>query len=121
MAKPRKSTVATSQSSVSPERAVRLYRLVKLLASSPQGRETLKRRLHLDVRGFYRDLELVRDAGINIVFLNQRYRLEMSLAEALARLPFPDPLLTLGEVQQLAKGRTAVHRKLKKQIAQFLQ
>jgi hypothetical protein len=32
-------------------------------------------------------------------------------------LPFPDPHLTLGEAQQLAKGRSAAHGKLKKQIA----
>jgi hypothetical protein len=121
MAKPRRSTVPTPQSSVSPERAVRLYRLVKLLAAGPQGREMLKRRLRLDVRGFYRDLELVRAAGIAVVFLEQRYRLDMALHEALARLPFPDPLLTLGEVRLLAKGRTAAHRKLKDQITQILQ
>jgi hypothetical protein len=33
-----------------------------------------------------------------------------------ARLPFPDPVLTLGEAQQLAKGRSPAARKLKQQI-----
>jgi hypothetical protein len=37
-----------------------------------------------------------------------------------ARLPFPDPCLSLGEIRQLAKGRTTAHRKLQARVAQFL-
>jgi len=35
---------------------------------------------------------------------------------AIARLPFPDPVLTLGEARELAKGRNLAQRKLKQQI-----
>jgi hypothetical protein len=48
-----------------------------------------------------------------------RYVLEGSAADAQARLPFPDPGLTLGEAQQLAKGRSVTHRKLKWQIEEI--
>ena len=37
-----------------------------------------------------------------------------------ARLPFPDPGLNFRDVQQLAKGDTAAHRKLKQRINTFL-
>jgi predicted DNA-binding transcriptional regulator YafY len=73
----------------------------------------LARRLKLDVRGFYRDLELLRAFGVPVTSADGRYRLDESLTAALARLPLPDPHLTLAEAEQLAKGRTAAHRKLK--------
>jgi predicted DNA-binding transcriptional regulator YafY len=78
------------------------------------------RRLHLDVRGFYRDLELLRDSGITINLEARRYRLLDKTANAITRLPFPDPHPTLGEALQLARGRTRAHRKLKKQVAEIL-
>jgi hypothetical protein len=78
------------------------------------------RRLGLDVRGFYRDLEVLRTAGIRVSLSERRYTLEDDADDAIARLPFPDPGLTLGEAMQLAKGRTGAHRKLKQQIAQIV-
>jgi helix-turn-helix protein len=102
--------------SVSAERAARLYRLLHLLGTGPQTRAALARRLRLDVRGFYRDLEVLRAAGIVVPLRNRRYTLEGSVASATGHLPFPDPRLTLGEAAQLAKGRTSAHRKLKEQI-----
>ncbi|HMF13970.1 MAG TPA: hypothetical protein VKE94_16745, partial [Gemmataceae bacterium] len=98
----------------------RLYKLIRMLARSPQKRDTLTRRLRLDVRGFYRDLELLHRAGIAIDLAKHRYILEQDADEAIARLPFPDPRLTLGEVRQIAKGRTKAHRKLQGQIAQIV-
>lgn len=106
---------------VTPERAARLYRLLQLLGRGPQTRETLTRRLRLDVRGFYRDLELLRSSGINVPLRAHRYSLDDPLEEALASLPFPDPRLTLGEATQLARGRSAAHRKLKGQIERIVQ
>jgi hypothetical protein len=116
MAKQGKKTSPLLSRTVSAERAERLYRLLQLLGSGPQTRASLARRLRLDVRGFYRDLELLRAAGIAVPLHNRRYSLEGSLAAAKSRLPFPDPHLTLGEARQLAKGRTPAHRKLKQQI-----
>jgi hypothetical protein len=102
---------------VTAERAGRLYQLLKLVGAKPRTRDELRRRLRLDIRGFYRDLELLRTAGIELVLVKRRYVLQEPVAEVLARLPFPDPRLTLGEAMQLARGRTKAHRKLKEQIA----
>ena len=99
------------------ERAARLYRLLRLLAAGPQKRNALTKRLRLDVRGFYRDLELLDRAGIVVTLAKHRYSLKGDARDAIAHLPFPDPRFTLGEVQQLAKGKTKAHRKLQKQIA----
>ncbi len=108
-------STTAERASVTPERFARLHLLLTLLAKTPQSREMLARKLKLDVRGFYRDLEVLRQAGItvNIPRRTASYRLSESLADARNRLPFPDPLLTLGEVSQLAKGRTPAHRRLK--------
>jgi predicted DNA-binding transcriptional regulator YafY len=119
MAKKRGTGPLPSRGSVSLERVVRLYRLLELLGANPQSRETLRKRLRLDVRGFYRDLEFLRECGIHISSINHHYSLEDDWRSALVHLPFPDPGLTLGEAQQLARGRSAVHRKLKVQIAQI--
>jgi hypothetical protein len=116
MAKKR-STKANSQAkTVTPERAARLYRLIKILQVKPLGRDVLRRRLKLDLRGFYRDLELLRDAGIELELKKRKYRLPDRANHVLVRLPFPDPRLTLGEAIQLAKGRSKAHRKLKDMI-----
>jgi hypothetical protein len=94
-----------------------LCKLLRLLGTGPQTRAALTRRLRLDVRGFYRDLVVLRRAGIAVVLEAGRYRLDESADRAIARVPFPDPHLTLGEARQLARGRTAAHRKLQEQVA----
>jgi predicted DNA-binding transcriptional regulator YafY len=110
---------AEPRAAVTVERFARLYCLLNLLAAGPQTRARLTRSLKLDVRGFYRDLELLRKAGITVTLAEGRYTLAGDVEDALARLPFPDPLLTLGEAVQLARGRTAAHRKLRGQIEQI--
>ena len=100
---------------VTADRAARLYRLIKTLAR-PQSRPQLLQRLKLDVRGFYRDLELLRAYGIRVQLEEGRYVLLGGFDDALRRLPFPDPHLNLSEALQLAKGRTAAHKTLQEQI-----
>lgn len=114
-----KRTPASSKA-VTAERAARLYRMLTLLAKGPHTREELSRSLKLDVRGFYRDLELLRECGIQLKLVEQQYSLPGKAVDVIARLPFPDPHLNLGEAQQLAKGRSQTHRKLQKQIAQIM-
>lgn len=101
---------------VTPERFVRLYRMVKLLAAGAQTRDALSRRLRLDVRGFYRDLDLLRSSGVSIALTGGRYTLEHDAGDALDLLPFPDPRLTLGAARILSKGRGPVHRALAETI-----
>ena len=115
----RKKVEAASVTLTTP-RAARLYRLLTLLGDGPQTRQQLLRRLRLDVRGFYRDLESLRALGIEVeTGGDNRYSLLGHLDDALARLPFPDPGLNFRDVQQLAKGETAAHRKLKQRINSF--
>ena len=103
------------------QRAARLYRLLTLLGDGPLTRLQITRRLKIDVRGFYRDLESLRGLGIAVeTGDDNRYSLAGGLDDALARLPFPDPGLNFRDVQQLAKGETAAHRKLKQRINSFL-
>jgi hypothetical protein len=120
MAKKRSTRSSIGAKSVTAERAARLYRLLHLLGTGPHSRSTLIRRLRLDVRGFYRDLELLRSAGIIVSLQKRRYALEEPVDKASGHLPFPDPRLNLGEALQLAKGRSAAHRKLKGQIDEII-
>lgn len=107
--------------SLTAQRAARLFRLLTLLGDGSQSRQQILRKLKVDVRGFYRDLEALRGLGVEIHSGgDNRYALEMELDDALARLPFPDPGLNFRDVQQLAKGDTAAHRKLKRRINSFL-
>src|SRR5262245_27003202 len=73
MAKKRSPRVSPALKAVTDERARRLARLLQLLGAGPQTRAALTRHLRLDVRGFYRDLELLRAAGIAVTLENRRY------------------------------------------------
>jgi DNA-binding CsgD family transcriptional regulator len=103
-------------------RAARLYRMLTLLGTGPQTRSQLLRRLKLDVRGFYRDLEALRALGIEVNTTGDetKYTLTGELDDALAKLPFPDPELNVRDVLQLTTGATAAHRKLKQRVNSFL-
>ena len=106
----------TGSSGVSLSRARRLVGLIQLLGAGAMIRGNLMRKLHLDIRGFYRDLQCLRKAGIRIKLRDGKYALLEKVEESLVKLPFPDPGLSLGEAMLLAKGTTAVHRKLKHMI-----
>jgi predicted DNA-binding transcriptional regulator YafY len=118
MAKKR-SSAKESSSEVTAKRVARMYRLLGSLGTKPQTRAALTKRMGVGVRDFYRDLEVLRNMGIEITLVKGRYVLSGKLADAEALVPFPDPGLTLAEARQLAKGRTAAHRKLKSKIDAF--
>jgi hypothetical protein len=117
--KPPSRSVSLEASGITPERFTRLFRLLTLLGQAPQTRATLIRRLRTDVRGFYRDLELLRQNGITVRLEEQRYHLDGNSEAVLKQLPFPDPHLTYGEMQQVAKGRTAAHDKLRARLEEL--
>ena len=71
------------------------------------------------MRGFYRDLEALRAVGVAVRLSKGKYVLEEDVTEAIERLPFPDPNLTLGEARQLARGRTRAHRKIRELLEQI--
>src|SRR5262245_20489931 len=122
MAKQRKTRPqpAPGRAGVTAERFVRLYRLVVFLGGGPKTRDRVLKHLRQDVRGFYRDLEALRAAGVDVALAEGRYALERGMGQSLARLPFPDPRLTLGEARQLARGRSAAHAHLREQIEQVI-
>jgi predicted DNA-binding transcriptional regulator YafY len=101
---------------VTAARAARLYQLLTLLRAAPQSRDALTRRLGLDTRGFYRDLELVRTLGVPVGVEGHRYVLGGSFEGALANLPFPDPKLNLHEAIRLAEGEAAARRRFRQLI-----
>ena len=70
----------TDAVAVTVDRAQRLFRLLKLLGQGPQTRLALTRKLRVAIRGFYRDLEVLRDVGIKIKLHDSRYHLEDELA-----------------------------------------
>jgi hypothetical protein len=119
MARKRSPKPARADVVVTADRAARLYRILKLLGKGPQKRGALTVSLKVGVRDFYRDLRVLREIGITVGVAAHHYRLEGDVKEAMARLPFPDPHLTLGEVQRLAKGRTSAHKKLQQQISRI--
>ena len=107
--------------SVTAQRAARLYRLLALTAGNARTRPTLQKKLKVDVRGFYRDLELLRSLGVTVTVAGDKYELVGGLDEALAKLPFPDPGLSLREALDLAaNGRTEAHKKLRSRISSFI-
>jgi hypothetical protein len=119
-AKPPGPAASAERPAVTRERFGRLYKLVRHLAGGAKTREGLTTHLGLDVRGFYRDLEVLRAFGVEVLLSGGLYSLAARAEEVLARLPYPDPHLTLGEVQQLAKGRTLAHRRVQEEINQLL-
>ena len=58
--------------------------------------------------------------GIAVTLDPAGYRLDEALDAAVARLPFPDPHFTLGEIRQLARGRSQTHRRLQERIDELL-
>jgi hypothetical protein len=113
MAKSRRPPAGGKPPGVTPERAIRWCRLLRLIGTKGLARAPLLKRLKLDVRAFYRDLEDLRKIGIRVELEEGKYTLDGDPEAVILRLPFPDPQLTLGEARLLSKGRSAVHRKLK--------
>ena len=112
--------ISLSRHAVTAERFRRLVRLVQLLGEVPRSRAQLLAHLGLDIRGFYRDLELLRSMSVTIILSNGMYHLLGSLNDMLPRLPYPDPHLTLGEMRRLARGRSHLHETLQGQIEGLL-
>ncbi len=114
-------TSSTNGSSpITSERAARLYKLLTILSVGPQGRESLLKKLKINPRGFYRELELLRGRGISVDPVGTKYHLVGDLDSALAKLPVPDLKLNVREALVLAKGPTAAHRKLQSQLNTLL-
>lgn len=108
------------KSPITRDRAVRVCKMLTLLSDGPQRRETLIKKLKLNERGFYRELEFLRSHGIAVDPDGNRYHLLCDLDSALAKLPVPDLKLNIREALLLAKGPTSAHRKLQTHLNQLL-
>ena len=115
----RKSSLTSAQV-LTPQRAARLCKLLRLLRDGPQTCTMLIRRLPARCARLLSRSGMAAPFGIAVLMANSRYHLEEDAEKVIARLPFPDPQLTLGEAMLLAKGRTAAHRKLKEQISRII-
>lgn len=112
---------AMQAKSVTVERVTRMCRLLEFLGESPRTRAAILQRLRIDVRTFYRDLELLRECDIVVELTKRKYHLlSPAVKEAWTRLPLPDPGLTLGDAQALSHGRTKVHEKVKSLLKDIL-
>ncbi|QDV33977.1 hypothetical protein [Tautonia plasticadhaerens] len=96
---------------ITDARAARLHRMARLLDEGPRDRPELLQALQVGLRTFYRELELLRRCGIKVRLVRKQYQLQGSLAQAEARLPFPDPRLSFAEMAELASyGGPAARR-----------
>lgn len=103
-------------STLTAARLARLYRLLTLVGDGALTRAKLIQKLKVDLRGFYRDLEKLRELRISITMEEGMYHLTETLESASAKLPFPDPKLSLRDALTLAKGSTPAHERLRKVI-----
>jgi hypothetical protein len=68
--------------------------------------------LGIGLRTFYRELELLKKCGVKVRHKHKLYDLVPTAAEALGRLPFPDPQLSFAEMAELAACDCAAGRRL---------
>jgi hypothetical protein len=94
------------------QRAARLHRLVRFLGGAPRGRPAILSELRVGLRTFYRELELLKKCSVKVRHKHKVYHLLPTAAEALGRLPFPDPQLSFAEMAELAGCDCAAGRRL---------
>ena len=73
--------------------------------------------LRIGLRTFYRELELLKKCAVKVRHKHKLYHLVPTAAEALGRLPFPDPQLSFAEMAELAVCDCAAGRRLAELLA----
>jgi predicted DNA-binding transcriptional regulator YafY len=99
------------------QRAARLHRLVRFLATNPRTRASILSDLKVGLRTFYRELELLKRCGVKIRHKAKLYDLVPTATEALGRLPFPDPQLSFAEMAELAQCPSPAGKRLAELLA----
>jgi hypothetical protein len=99
------------------QRAARLHRLVRLLASGPRARTAVLSELRIGLRTFYRELELLKRCTVKVRHKAKLYHLLPTATEAEGRLPFPDPQLSFAEMAELARCDCPAGRRLAELLA----
>jgi hypothetical protein len=80
--------------------------------SAPRTRSVILSELRIGLRTFYRELELLKKCGVKVRHKHKLYHLLPTAAEALGRLPFPDPQLSFAEMAELAVCDCGAGRRL---------
>jgi predicted DNA-binding transcriptional regulator YafY len=111
----------SEKSSVTVERASRLAKLLKLTASkTPKTRDDLILRLKVNVRGFYRDVKLIRECGVQLSAEKDKYHLTEDLSSAQGKLPCPDLGLSVSDLQSIARGSSDTHKRIQRLLLDIL-
>ena len=100
----------TVDTTITPERATRLYKLLSTLESKSLTRSQIERKLRVSMRTFYRDLEVLRAFDIDLKQADRKY--QVGDTEWRSKLRVPDPQLSFAEAEELAKGKTAANKKV---------
>jgi predicted DNA-binding transcriptional regulator YafY len=87
--------------------------MLRYLATGQRTRDEIMTQFGLDVRGFYRDMEKLRESGILITVREHCYSLTKPYSKIVGKLPIPDPQLTFREAKCLADGKSDAHKKLR--------
>jgi hypothetical protein len=74
-----------------------------MLEIEATSREVILVRLAIGLRTFYREVDLLKKCGIKVRRDGKTYVLTSTMAEAEARLPFPDPQLSFAEMAELSR------------------
>jgi predicted DNA-binding transcriptional regulator YafY len=111
----------SEKSSVTVERASRLARLLKLTSTkTPKTRDDLILRLKVNVRGFYRDVKLIRECGVQLHAEKDKYHLTEDLSAAQGKLPCPDLGLSVSDLQSIARGSSETHKRIQRLLLDIL-
>lgn len=107
-----KTSLSRQHSSISPVRASRLYKLLRILEAEPGSRRVLLKKLRVGMRTFYRDLDILRQWGIRVELEQRKYVLAAEGTPWLELLPFPDPELSFADAMSLAAVKSPGGRKV---------
>lgn len=107
-----KTTLRRQHTSISQDRASRLYRLLQILEAEPGTRRTLLKKLKVGMRTFYRDLDILRQWGIRVELDGKKYVLMSEGTPWLELLPFPDPELSFADAISLASLKSSGSKRI---------
>jgi predicted DNA-binding transcriptional regulator YafY len=105
---------------MSPERLSRLHRLAHKLAQGPVDKGTLMTSLDVGTRTLYRDLETLRQFGMDSIRSQGGFTLCVHVSEIEELLPFPDPQLNFADARRLASIEDPVARRIVEQFVRIV-
>lgn len=105
---------------LTPDRTHRLCRMLMALGKGPLAKEALVKKLKVEERGFFRDLRLIRELGINVANNTRGYFLAGSLDDAFCKLPIPDLRITLRDALELSHGHSPAQRRVRRKLEDLI-